>query len=273
MSDSSTSPASGKNQPPVATDPLSWRRHLPALASAAAGINEASDAWDAVSDSLCDADGWPLDEDAYADGKVRRDAEAWKHAEVFLDHGPEVLAGVRAAADGPDYVEGPISDDLRRLCGIDTTLDRASQLRREWDQIMALMDSSQPGSLQLYQERAEEHRNTEGWHYAHELSYQGPALVRADEYLADRADAERPSQAERARVALTRSAPGARDVPPTSSPVPPASDPPTHASSQASAALAPSPSAGQYALPAGPPAESSARAALPPARPSSVPGR
>ncbi|GAB3177250.1 hypothetical protein GCM10027162_26780 [Streptomyces incanus] len=273
MSASSTSPTSGKNQPPVATDPLAWRRHLTALASAAAGINEASDAWDAVSDSLCDADGWPLDEDVYADGKVKRDAEAWKHAEVFLDHGPEVLAGVRATADGPDYVEGPISDDLRRLRGLDTTLVRASRLRQEWDQIMALMDGSQPGSLQLYQERAEEHRNTEGWHYAHELSYQGPALVRAGEYLADRADAERPSQAERARVALTRSAPGAHGVPPASSPVPPASDPPTPALSRMSAALVPSPSAGQYALPADPPAESSARAALPPARPSSVPGR
>lgn len=35
MSASSTSPASGENQPPTATDPLAWRRHLPALASAA----------------------------------------------------------------------------------------------------------------------------------------------------------------------------------------------------------------------------------------------
>lgn len=107
MSASST-PSSGDNQPSQATDPLAWRRHLPALASAAAGINEACDAWDAVSDSLCDADGWPLDDKVYGDGKVKRDAEVWKHAEVFLDHGPEVLAGVRAAADGPDYVEGPI---------------------------------------------------------------------------------------------------------------------------------------------------------------------
>ncbi|MGW1539767.1 hypothetical protein ACWCPM_05755 [Streptomyces sp. NPDC002309] len=223
MSASSPSPASGENQSPAATDPLAWRRHLPALASAATGINEATDAWDAVSDSLCDADGWPFDEDVYADGKVKRDTQAWEHAEVFLDHGPEVLAGVRAAADGPDYVEGPISDDLRRLRGIDATLIRAAALRHEWDQIMALMEASQPGSLQLYQKRAEEHRNSEGWHYAHELSHQGPALVRVGEYLADRADAERPEQTERARVALTRSTPSSRGVPPASPPVPPAS--------------------------------------------------
>ncbi|MEU7179521.1 hypothetical protein AB0A92_15230 [Streptomyces celluloflavus] len=227
MSASSTPPSSGDNQSPQATDPLAWRRHLPALASAAAGINEASDAWDAVSDSLCDAEGWPLDDKVYGDGKVKRDAEAWKHAEVFLDHGPEVLAGVRAAADGPDYVEGPISDDLRRLRGIDTTLLRAEAIRHEWDQVMALMDGSQPSVLHLYQERAEEHRNSEGWHYAHELSYQGPALVRTGEYLADRADTERPAQTERSRVALTRSTHNTPAMPPASSPVPPASHPPT----------------------------------------------
>ncbi|WKN18889.1 hypothetical protein NEH83_34730 [Streptomyces sp. JUS-F4] len=225
MSASST-PSSGDNQPSQATDPLAWRRHLPALASAAAGINEACDAWDAVSDSLCDADGWPLDDKVYGDGKVKRDAEAWKHAEVFLDHGPEVLAGVRAAADGPDYVEGPISDDLRRIRGIDTILFRAEELRQEWDGVMALMDGSQPSVLHLYQERAEEHRNTEGWHYSHELGSKGPALVRVGEYLAHRADTERPAQTERARVALTRSTHNTAAVSPASTQVPPASHPP-----------------------------------------------
>ncbi|MFD4337893.1 hypothetical protein ACFWPP_11975 [Streptomyces anulatus] len=226
MITSPASSASAENQPSAVTDHLEWRRHISALASAAAGINHASNAWDAVSDSFCDMDGWPVDETGYADGKVKRDAEAWKHVEVFLDHGPEVLAGVRAAAGGSDYVEGPISEDLYRLRGIDTTLERAGQLRHEWDQIMALMDASLPGSRKLYEERAEEHRNSDGWHYAHELSYQGPALVRTAEYLATRADAERPSQTERARVALTRSAPGSRGVPPTASPAAPAPTPP-----------------------------------------------
>ncbi|MEU3039726.1 hypothetical protein ABZ700_02005 [Streptomyces diastaticus] len=225
MSASST-PSSGDKQPSQATDPLAWRRHLPALASAAAGINEACDAWDAVSDSLCDADGWPLDDKVYGDGKVKRDAEAWKHAEVFLDHGPEVLAGVRAAADGPDYVEGPISDDLRRIRGIDTILFRAEELRHEWADVMALMDGSQPSVLHLYQERAEEHRNTEGWHYSHELGSKGPALVRVGEYLAHRADTERPAQTERARVALTRSTHNTPAVSALSPQVPPASHPP-----------------------------------------------
>ncbi|MFJ4868576.1 hypothetical protein [Streptomyces sp. NPDC088757] len=225
MTTSPSSSAPAENRPPTVADRREWRRHLPALASAAAGINHASNAWDAVSDSFCDQDGWPVDEKGYADGKVKRDAEAWKHVEVFLDHGPEVLAVVRAAADSSDYAEGPISEDLYRLRRIDATLEQADQLRHEWDQIMALMDASQPGSLQLYQESAEEHRNAEGWHYAHELSNQGPALVRAAEYLADRKDAEQPSHTERAQVALIRSAPGNRRTPSDAPPAAPAPNP------------------------------------------------
>lgn len=219
------SPAPHEDQPASATDHLAWRQHVPALASAAAGIRQASDAWDAISDSFCDHDGWPIDEKGYADGKVKRDAEAWKHVEVFLAHGPEVLAGVRAAASGADYVEGPISEDLRRIRGIDTTLERAGQIHNEWDQVMALMDASQPGSREMYASRAEEIRNSEGWHYADELSFQGPALARAGDYLASRVDPDQPSQAERAHVALARSTSGNRGAPPASTPAPPASNP------------------------------------------------
>lgn len=220
-----SSPASHESRPPATTAHLAWRLHIPALASAAAGIKQASDAWDAVSDSFCDHDGWPINEKGYADGKVTRDAEAWKHVEVFLAYGPEVLAGVRAAASGADYVEGPISEDLRRLRGIDTTLERAGRIRHEWDQVMALMDASLPGSREIYASQAEEIRNAEGWHYADELSYQGPALARAADYLANRVDPDQPSQTERAQVALARSTSGTRGAPPASPDAPAASNP------------------------------------------------
>ncbi|WP_260640505.1 hypothetical protein [Streptomyces angustmyceticus] len=224
MSTSPTS-ASAAKQSPAITDHLAWRLRLPALASAAAGIERASDAWNAVSDSLCDRDGWPIDDEGYADGRVKRDAEAWKHVEVFLSHGPEVLAGVRATASGADYVEGPVSEDLRRLRGIDSTLERAGQLRHEWDQIMALMDASLPGSRKIYESRAERIRNADGWRYADELSFQGPALVRAADYLADRADSDQLSQTERARVARVRSVAGNRGALPASPSAPPAPAP------------------------------------------------
>ncbi|OCC11546.1 hypothetical protein [Streptomyces sp. PTY087I2] len=219
------SPDSAENEATRPTADLQWRRHLPTLASAAAGIHQASDDWDAVSDSFCDQDGWPIDEKGYADGKVKRDAEAWKHAEVFLDLGPEVLAGVREAASGDDYVEGAISDDLRWLRGIDTTLEHARQLRREWDEVVALIDGPLPGTREIYEERAQEHRNSEGWHYAHELGIQGPALIRAAEHLAHRADTEQAAQTERARVALARSSSGTREAPRTDPPVPRAPNP------------------------------------------------
>lgn len=221
-----TLPASHETQPSASSDPLAWRLHIPALATAAAGIRQASDAWDAVSDSFCDHDGWPTYLEEYADGKAKRDAEAWKHVEVFLAHGPEVLAGVRAAATGADYIEGPISHDLRRLRGIDTTLERAGQIQHEWDQVMALMEGSQPGSLQLYERRAMEIRNSEGWHYADELSFQGPALVRAADYLADRIQSDQPSQTNRAEAALARSASGNHVVAPPSSSTPTVPNPP-----------------------------------------------
>lgn len=225
MSTSSPSPASAEDQLSANADHLAWRRHLPALSSAAAGIERASDAWDAVSDSSCDPNGWPIDEESYADGTVKREAEAWTHVEVFLAHGPEVLAGIRATTSGADYVEGPVSEDLRRLRGIDTTLERAGQLRHEWDQIMALMDASLPGSRKIYESRAERIRNADGWRYADELSFQGPALVRAADYLAGRADSDQPSQTERARVALARSGAGNRGALPASPSAPPAPTP------------------------------------------------
>lgn len=222
---SPSSPAPAENQP-TATEDLAWRRHIPALASAVAGIRQASDAWDAVSDSFCDTDGWPVDEHGYEDGKVKRDAEAWRHVEVFLDHSPEVLAGIRATACAADYVEGPISEDLRSLRGIDTTLKHAAKLQREWDQIMALMDASLPGSRKLYEGRAKEERNADGWHYADELAIHGPALVRAADFLAGRADTEQSAHAERARVALACSDSGLRGALPASPPVPSAPNAP-----------------------------------------------
>ncbi|MEW1660589.1 hypothetical protein [Streptomyces sp. NPDC093707] len=221
-----TTPTSPEGQPAAPTNQPAWQQHVPALASAAAGISRASDAWDALSDSLCGHDGWPIDRKGYADGKVKRNAEAWKHVEVFLDYGPEVLAGVRAAANGADYVEGPVSEDLWRLRGIDATLERAGQIRHEWDQVMALMDASLPGSREIYESRAQEIRNSEGWRYANELSFQVPALARAADYLARRADPDQPGQAERAQVALARSTCGNRGAAPVSPPAPPASNSP-----------------------------------------------
>ncbi|WP_208117071.1 hypothetical protein [Streptomyces sp. NBC_00582] len=226
MPTSPGSPANPDRQPQAASEQTVWQERVYALASAADGIRQASDQWDAVSDSYCDEDGWPVDETGYADGKVARDAAAWEHVETFLAHGPEVLASVRAAAEPADYVDGPISADLLRLRGIDSVLERAGEIRREWDQVIALMEGSMPGSRELYEERAREIRNSEGWHYADELSYSGAALARAADHLADRIGDGQSAHTARVQAALTRSASGQRGVSPTSPPAAAASDPP-----------------------------------------------
>ncbi|AVV47541.1 hypothetical protein C6376_17555 [Streptomyces sp. P3] len=196
------------------------------MASAADGIRQASDQWDAVSDSYCDEDGWPVDETGYADGKVARDATAWEHVETFLAHGPEVLAGVRAAAQPADYLDGPISADLLRLRGIDSVLERAGEIRREWDQVIALMEGSMPGSRELYEERAREIRNSEGWHYADELSYSEAALARAADHLTDRIAVDQSAHTGRVQAALARSTSGRHDASAASPSASAASEPP-----------------------------------------------
>ncbi|MFB7109174.1 hypothetical protein [Streptomyces sp. NPDC056291] len=198
--DSSATPAC---QLQDADERAAWLVRVQALASAADGITQASDQWDTVSDSYCDKDGWPVDETGYADGKVARDAAAWEHVETFLTHCPEVLAGVRAAAQPADYLDGPISADLLRLPGIDSVLERAGEIRREWDQVIALREGSRPGSLELYEERAREIRNSEGWHYADELSYSEAALARAADHLTDRIAVD-----QSARTGRVQAAPG-----------------------------------------------------------------
>ncbi|MFF5721377.1 hypothetical protein [Streptomyces buecherae] len=209
-------------------NPLAWRRHIPTLAVAAARIKQVSDAWDTTTPAFRNHGGRFADmRHGAGAAEVKRNAEAWEHVEVFLDHGPEVLVGVRHTATGADYVEGSISEDLRGLHGIDTTLERAGQIRTEWDQVMALMDASLPGSRELYASRAQEIRNAEGWRYAKELAYQGPALVRVADYLAGRADSEPSSRAERAQVALKRSGPdsGNHAVSTAAAPTPPTASP------------------------------------------------
>ncbi|MFD0314609.1 hypothetical protein [Streptomyces flavalbus] len=213
-------------QPQDVDERAAWRARVQALASAADGIRQASDQWDAVSDSYCDEDGWPVDETGHADGKVARDAAAWEHVETFLAHGPEVLSGVRSAAQPADYLDGPISADLLRLRGIDSVLERAGEIRREWDQVIALMEGCMPGSRELYEERAREIRNPEGWHYADKLRYRGAALARAADHLADRISDNQSAHTGRVHAALARSASGQHGASPTSPPASATSDPP-----------------------------------------------
>ncbi|ANZ14835.1 hypothetical protein O1L44_02495 [Streptomyces noursei] len=218
MPTSPGSPATPDGPPQDASERAAWKVRVQDLASAADGITQASDQWDAVSDSYRNKGGWPVDKTGYAGGKVARDAAAWEHVETFLAHGPEVLAGVRAAATAADYLDSPISNDLQRLRGIDSVLERAAAHRHEWDQVSALITGCESGhTRETYLERAREIRNSEGWRYADELSYSGRALAKVADHLTDRIGVEQPAPTERVQAALARSASGQRGA----SPAPP----------------------------------------------------
>lgn len=225
MPTSAELPINPAGQSQAASEQGEWRVCVQALASAADGIRQASDQWDAVSDSYCDKDGWPVDETGYADGKVARDAAAWEHVETFLAHGPEVLTGVRAAAQPADYLDGPISADLLRLRGIESVLARAGEVRRRCEVVTELL-TGPAGTREIYQARARELRNSEGWHYADELSYSGAALAKAADHLTDRIGVDQPALAGRVQSALARTASSQCGASPASPPALAASDSP-----------------------------------------------
>lgn len=77
--------------------------------------------------------------------------------------------------------------------GIDTTLERAAELQDEWSEAVTYLNPMPSRNRDLYEVRAIELRNSEGWHYADLLSAQGAALARAGAHLASRVGSPVPS--------------------------------------------------------------------------------
>ncbi|MGW1281758.1 hypothetical protein ACWD4V_33010 [Streptomyces tsukubensis] len=68
--------------------------------------------WDAVSDSLCDGEGWPLD-DRYGVRQQQRDADMWNEFAPYLTEGTALIV--------------PAQDIL-------PDLDQGERLKHRWDQ-------------------------------------------------------------------------------------------------------------------------------------------
>jgi hypothetical protein len=153
------------------------RLRLTALADALDGADQALAEWDAVSDSLCGPDGWPLDADAYGEHQSQRDAVAWQHMQTFLFHGPAVLADARAAMHG--LAVGPqVAADWRwRLGALEAALEGGRRVRAEWEAAHPVPPGRlDVGERQQYADGVAE-RDADGWHYAHEFIVHGPALL------------------------------------------------------------------------------------------------
>jgi hypothetical protein len=151
-------------------DQLLAGHRLTMLEGALRGAQQAVDHWDSISDSLCDEQGWPLDDQLYGDGVVRRDAAALRHLQDVLPHADALLRDGRAARAG--LPPGPAADVANwHLVALTNAFASAAEILHRWDD--TLMKTTTANG---YNEALEE-RNAEAWHATHIWLSHGPALT------------------------------------------------------------------------------------------------
>lgn len=198
---------------------------VPSLREAHRLAQEALADWDAVSDSLCDAAGVPLDEDAYGIRQAQRDAEAWQPFETFLFHGPAAIDHAKAALPTlalPASTAARWSNKLRELTG---ALTEGIAIRDEWESRLAAVLDQQVGPTRwgAFNDTLDE-RNAEGWHAMTLFIDHAPVLHAIDNAERERTEfaAVRVAAARaRSTAAMPSSRPGRRPpTPETPSPLP-----------------------------------------------------
>ncbi|MEV0530800.1 hypothetical protein [Kitasatospora sp. NPDC050463] len=157
-------------------DRLLARHRLAVLEEALRGAQLALDHWDSISDGLCDEDGWPLDEQLYGDGKVRRDADALAHLQRVLPHADALLQDGHAAhqlllpgreADQAGYY-------LRALAA---TFAAANRILDEWNATLRRYTRADGTPIEPAHTTAVEERNAEMWSDIDTWLSNGPALA------------------------------------------------------------------------------------------------
>ncbi|MEE4543619.1 hypothetical protein V2S66_16765 [Streptomyces sp. V4-01] len=138
---------------------------LPALREAHRLAEQALADWDAVSDSLCDASGMPLDEDAYGIRQAQRDAEAWQPFETFLFHGPGAIDHAKAALPELPLPASTADRWSYQPCSLTAALTEGMAIRDEWEsRLTAVLDQrTGPDRWVAFNDTLAE-RNAEGWH-------------------------------------------------------------------------------------------------------------
>ncbi|MGW2397122.1 hypothetical protein ACWCYY_11270 [Kitasatospora sp. NPDC001664] len=157
-------------------DQLLARHRLAVLEEALQGAQLALDHWDSISDGLCDDNGWPLDEQLYDDGKVRRDAEALAHLQRVLPHAEALLRDGRAA-----HRRLPPGDEANRSgYHLRTLADAVAGVTRMLDESKgALRHHSRADGTPIEpgHTAAVEERNADTWSDIHTWLTTGPALA------------------------------------------------------------------------------------------------
>ncbi|MFF4180214.1 hypothetical protein [Streptomyces sp. NPDC001750] len=120
--------------------------------------------WDAVSDSLCDADHWPLDE-RYGLRQQVRDADMWTQFAPFLQHGPALVAHAEQSLPRLDPAEHAAGHWTYRLRNLREALVGGARVQAEFRVVAEALLPDHPRSKAVFTD-AVAMRNAEGWHYA-----------------------------------------------------------------------------------------------------------
>ncbi|MEU9342020.1 hypothetical protein AB0D74_12480 [Streptomyces sp. NPDC048278] len=187
---------------PSPADPAVRQALIEGLAAAVAAGERVLAEWDAVSDSLCDADHWPLDE-RYDLRQQQRDAAMWTQFAPFLDHGPALVTNAEETlpllAPG-DRMDGRWAYRLRMLR---EALEGGARVQADFEAVTGALLPDHPRAEAAFA-RAVAERNAEAWHYALTWTENGEALVeiaRAEQALRGRQDgAERSAQSQAAHA-------------------------------------------------------------------------
>ncbi|MGW1279302.1 hypothetical protein ACWD4V_20465 [Streptomyces tsukubensis] len=176
--------------------------------------------WDAASDGLCDAEGWPLD-DRYGLRQQQRDADMWAQFAPYLTEGSSLIVpaeDVLPYLDQKQRVEQHWDWNLRTLR---KTLDGGRRVHDEWLAVESALVPGHPRTSEL-RAWARIERNAEGWHYAQTWNENASALIEIAQAAQPLAGPDQQRlRALRAGAALARSPRSGLSTPtPASSPAP-----------------------------------------------------
>ncbi|MDH6111356.1 hypothetical protein P3T36_003379 [Kitasatospora sp. MAP12-15] len=184
---------------------------IEAVEAAVRGIRQAELTFDAISDSLCDEQGFVADHAAWDRHVVRRDLSAWTHMQTVLLHGSAYLDHVRQ-----NVVRLNPDADTRRswtyhLRALETALDNAHRQQAAWPA---------PGPFLGDDDRSREDLAAETWSDMNEWARHGP--VAADILRRAESPVEAPSLAQGTAATRTSSGPVLQGAPRPAPPSPPA---------------------------------------------------
>ncbi|MEU6015068.1 hypothetical protein ABZ826_13765 [Streptomyces sp. NPDC047515] len=174
-------------------------------ASVAAGARVLAER-DAVSDSLCDAEHWPLDE-RYGLRQQVRDAEMWAQFAPFLEHGPALVEHAEETLPLLDPAERMAGRWSYRLRTLRAALDGGARVQAEFEVVAEALLPDHPHAKADFAD-AVAMRNAEGWHYS--LTWMDNAGVLVDIARAEKAPPPPPTRPLRAQQVRSARAEAAR---------------------------------------------------------------